>query len=351
MSAQKKKTKKTTSASHKGWRIVGYLALVVLLLALYFLFAPNTGSFTQGDYVYIHTGADYQEVKKTLEEGGFVSRINSFDVLAQKSGYPQKVHPGKYLIKKGMSNFSILRLLQSGKQSPVKLVITKLRTRQDFIRLVSRNLEADSAVLQHILTDPNYLSQYGLVSNTALCAVMPNTYEFYWNSSAEKVFKKIAQRYVNFWNNDRKNQAQNLGLTPQQVIIIASIVEEESNKNDEKPNIASVYINRLKIGMKLQADPTARFAYGDFNIKRITSVQTNFESPYNTYWVRGLPPGPICTPSEKSIDAVLKSPHTNYLYFCAKKDFSGYHSFAANLQEHTVNARKYHDALNARGIR
>lgn len=351
MAAQKKKSRKSSSASRKRWRIVGYTALAILLMALYFLFAPNTGSFSQGDYLYIHTGASYQEVKKSMEEGGFVSSINSFDALAQKSGYPQKVRPGKYLIKKGMSNFGMLRLLQSGRQSPVKLVITKLRTRQDFIKLVSSNLEADSAVLKHIMSDNNFLSQYGLDSNNALCAVMPNTYEFYWNSNAEKVFKKIAQQYVNFWNNSRKAQAQNLGLSPQEAITIASIVEEESNKNDEKPNIASVYINRLKTGMKLQADPTARFAYGDFSIKRITSVQTNFESPYNTYRVVGLPPGPICTPSEKSIDAVLKSPHTNYLYFCAKEDFSGYHNFAANLQEHTANARKYHDALNARGIR
>ncbi len=250
-----------------------------------------------------------------------------------------------------MGNFAILRLLRSGRQTPVKLVINKLRTRQDFINLIGSNLEADSNVLKHILSDSIYLDQYGLDSVTAMCAVMPDTYEFYWNSTAEKVFKKIAQQYVVFWNESRKTKAKKLNLSPQEVITLASIVDEESNKNDEKPKIASVYLNRIRAGMKLQADPTASFAYGDFTIKRITSVQISIQSPYNTYQVLGLPPGPICTPSPKSIDAVLNAPATTYVYFCAKEDFSGYHNFASNLVDHNANARKYHDALNARGIR
>lgn len=233
----------------------------------------------------------------------------------------------------------------------MRLVLKKLRTKQDLLLLIAKNLEADTATLAYMLGDNTFLGQYGLDSNTALCAIMPDTYEFFWNTSAEKVFAKIAKEYVAFWTAERKAKAAALGLSPQQVIIIASIVEEETNKNDEKPLVASVYINRYRIGMKLQADPTARYAYGDFMIKRITGVQTRYEHPYNTYRQAGLPPGPICTPSGKSIDAVLQAPSNKLLYFCAKEDFSGYHNFASTLAEHGANARKYHQALDARGIK
>jgi len=344
-----KNGKQKSSSSKAKWFVALLIGLIALLL--FFVFAPNTGVFSQGEYLYIRTGSSYEQVKQALNDEGFVRDINSFDLLAKNAGYPSKIHPGKYLIKKGMSNFDIVRLLRSGKQTPVKLVIKKLRTQQDFIHLISQNLEADSLVLQHMFRDTVFLAQYGLDNHTVLCAVMPNTYEFYWNSNAEKVFKKIAQEYVRYWTASRRAQASALGLSPQQVICVASIVEEETNTADEKPLIASVYVNRFKKGMKLQADPTARFAYGDFSIKRITSVQTSFPSPYNTYQVQGLPPGPICTPSQQSIDAVLHAVHTDYLYFCAKEDFSGRHNFAASLQEHSLNAKKYHDALNARNIR
>jgi UPF0755 protein len=343
--------KKKSGSKRKIFRIAGIVLLVLVLFLVFKVFGPNTGAFTQGDYVYIRTGSSYDEVKTMLKEEGFVRDLTSFDLLAKRAGYPQRVRAGKYKIGKGMSNFNIIRLLRSGKQTPVKLVIKKLRTKADFIRMVGSSLEADPVLLQHIMTDSVFLAQYGLDSNTAMCAIMPDTYEFYWNTDAEKVFRKIAKKYSGFWNDNRKQRARKLSLSPQEVITLASIVEEESNKNDEKPEIASVYLNRIRKGMRLQADPTARFAYGDFMIKRITSVQTSYESPYNTYKVEGLPPGPICTPSEKSIDAVLKGANTNYLYFCAREDFSGYHNFAATLKEHSENARKYHQALNARGIR
>lgn len=346
-----KKTTKKTGTKKRILQVTGILLLVVALFVVFKIFGPNTGAFSQGEYIYIHSGASYEEVKQSLKDEGFIKDITSFDLLAKEAKYPEHVRAGKYHIKKGMSNFNIVRMLRSGRQTPVKLVIKKLRTQQDFINLVSTHLEADSNVLRHMMRDPVYLDQYGLDSNTFMCAVMPNTYEFYWNTDADKVFRKIARQYVHFWNDNRKQQARQLGLNPREVITVASIVEEESNKNDEKPNIASVYLNRLRKGMKLQADPTAKFAYGDFMLKRITSVQTSYESPYNTYQVTGLPPGPICTPSEKSIDAVLNASRTDYLFFCAKEDFSGYHNFAATLKEHSENARKYHDALNRRGIK
>jgi UPF0755 protein len=328
--------------------LVGILALG--LIAAYFVFGPNTGSMSQGEYLYIHTGSGYEQVKQALHQGGFVSDMKSFDFLAKQAKYPDHVHPGRYHIHRGMSNWSIVRMLRSGKQSAVKLVIGKLRTKADFVRLVSTHLEADSNVLNRMLNDNVYLGQFGLDTSTALCAVMPNTFEFYWNTSADKAFRKIEQGFARFWTDERKSAAKAHDLTPQHATILASIVEEESNKHDEQPNIASVYLNRMKKGMKLQADPTAKYAAGDFALHRITSVQTSIASPYNTYYVAGLPPGPICTPSPKTIDAVLAAPQTNYLYFCAKEDFSGYHRFAATYEEHMKNAALYQQALNAQGV-
>lgn len=329
------------------------LLIIVAAAALFTafeVFGPNTGSFSHGDYLYIHTGAGYNDVKQTLVAGGFVRDIKSFDFLAKRAGYPGHVHAGKYKIRHGMSNYSLVRLLRSGRQTPVKLVINKLRTKADFIRLVSMNLEADSTVLKQMFTDTVYLAQFGLDTNTVMCAVMPDTYEFFWNINADKAFRKIEKSFARYWTEKRKQQASAKGLTPQEVITVASIVDEETNNNAEKPNVASVYLNRLKNGTKLQADPTARFAWGDFTIRRITSVQTSLQSPYNTYYVKGLPPGPICTPSAASIDAVLNAPNTTYLYFCAKGDGSGTHLFASTYEEHMKNARAYHQTLNERGI-
>ena len=201
-----------------------------------------------------------------------------------------------------------------------------------------------------MLHDPVYLSQFGLDTNTAMCAVMPDTYEFWWNTSADKAYRKLAKYYKDYWTPERKQKAQARNLTPPEVITLASIVDEETNNNAEKPQIASVYLNRMKEGMRLQADPTVKFAVGDFTIKRITSAITGTPSPYNTYYTAGLPPGPICTPSRKSIEAVLNPAETNYLYFCAKEDFSGSHRFAATYAEHMKNASLYQRALNERNI-
>lgn len=345
-----KNRKKTAKKSRKALRIFLIAAAIIVLFLAFKVFGPNTGSFSHGDYLYIHTGATYEEVKKTLEADGFVRDMASFDFLAKRASYPDHVHAGKYKIRHGMSNYNMVRLLRSGRQTPVKLVINKIRTKNDFIRLLSLNLEADSNVLRQMFADTVYLSQFGLDTNTVMCAVMPDTYEFFWNTNADKAFRKIEKNFARYWTDARKQKANAQGLTPQEVITVASIVDEETNNNAEKPNVASVYLNRLKNGTKLQADPTARFAWGDFTIRRITSVQTSLTSPYNTYYVKGLPPGPICTPSTSSIEAVLNAPKTTYLYFCAKGDGSGTHLFASTYDEHMKNARSYHATLNARGI-
>ena len=337
----------------KRSRLGLYIAIIVIAvggLALYKVFGPNTGKFTQGEYLYIHTGADYAQVKTALEEGGFISDMMSFDFLAKRAHLPAHIHAGKYKISSLMSNYSIIRLLHSGRQTPVKLVINKLRTKKEFITLLATNLEADSSTLQQMLQDKSYLSSFGLDTNTVMSGVMPDTYDFFWNTSADKAFRKIYKNYARFWDADRKAQADKQGLTPTKVIIIASIVDEETNISDDKANIASVYMNRLKKGMKLQADPTVKFAVGDFSIRRVAGPMLDNTSPYNTYLYEGLPPGPICTPSVNSIEAVLQSPKTTYLYFCAKEDFSGRSVFASTYDEQLKNAHAYQKALDARGI-
>ena len=341
------------AAKKKKSRAGLYISIIIvglLLFGLFKVFGPNTGKFTSGEYLYIHTGADYEKVKAALEEGGFVSDMTSFDLLARRAGLPAHIHPGKYKINAFMSNYNIIRLLHSGKQTPVKLVINKIRTKKDLITLLATNLEADSATLQEMLADKDYLSSFGLDTNTVMCGIIPDTYDFFWNTTADKAFKKLNRSYVRFWDATRKEEAVKQGLTQVQATIIASIVDEETNMSDDKPKIASVYMNRLKKGMKLQADPTVKYAIGDFTIRRVAGAMLDNPSPYNTYRYGGLPPGPICTPAASSIDAVLQSPKTTYLYFCAKEDFSGHSSFASTFDEQLKNARAYQKALDAKGI-
>lgn len=341
-----KKKKRGRIQRRKLW---WFLLLPAVLLA-YVLISPDSGVFAREEYFFIRTGSGYEAVREGLLVHGIIKDINAFDRLAKEQGYPQKVKPGRYRLKKGSGCKSVLRVLASGEQEPVILSLKKIRSRHELMQVVAANLEADTTVLHHIMTDSIYLAQYNLDSRTALCALMPGKYLFLWNEEPEQVFRKIAQQFVHFWNNRRLQQARALKLEPAAVITLASIVEEETNKARDLPLIASVYLNRLKKGMRLQADPTARFAGGDFSIRRITGEQTSIVSPYNTYKVSGLPPGPICTPSPASIDAVLNAPATQYLYFCARSDFSGYSCFASSLKEHNTNARRYQAALNKRGI-
>lgn len=349
MSKRKLPAKKATRVRRRN--IIAFI-LVSLIVAMgifytYRVFGPNTAPFSDHKYFYIRTGSTYDDVLRGLLKQGIIRNEKSFDWLAKKAGYKGHVRAGRYEIKAGMSNFSIVKLLHSGRQTPVRLVINKLRTKADFIQLVSSRLEADSLTLGALLNDEVYLRQFGLDTNTAMCAIIPDTYDFFWNTDAEKTFQRLDEERDKFWNGERKAKAGQLGLTPIQVMILASIIEEETNRNKEKPFIASVYLNRMKMGMRLSADPTVKFAIGDFSLKRIYSKYTQNPSPYNTYMHAGLPPGPICTPSARTIDAVLAAPKTDYLYFCARPDFSGYHVFAATFSEHLTNARKYQLALDS----
>ncbi|MDX2003371.1 MAG: endolytic transglycosylase MltG [Chitinophagales bacterium] len=289
----------------------------------------------------IPTGADYQYLKQLLKDQEVLKDEWSFDMLAEALDYPNKIKPGRYILNYPMSNKDLLSILRSGRQTPVKIVINKFRTKADLAGYIGKKLEMDSVELTQLLNDEVYLDSMGMKPETAMALFIPNTYEFYWNTSAQKFVGKMASEYQKFWTDTRKQQAIAKGLEPIQVIVLASIVEEESQKKDERPTIAGVYLNRLNKGMLLQADPTVKYAVQDFGLTRINSAHTGFQSPYNTYLNTGLPPGPICTPSINAIESVLNAEKHDYMFFCADITSPGYHAFAKTFEQHLQYARKY----------
>ncbi len=335
----------------KVFIFIGIVSLVVAGYLYVLLFGSNTGDFSDKIFLFIPTGSSYVELLENMDSNHVVKDIHSFDKMARRIGLPSSIHPGKYQIKAGMGNFTIAQILKGGKQSPVKLVINKLRTKEDVVRKICGSLEADSTEMRLLFSDTSFLNKYEIDSNQIQAIILPDTYQFYWNTGSRKAMEKIARNYIKFWTNDRKQKAQKMNLSVPQIITLASVVEEETNKEEDKPKIASTYLNRLRKGMPLQADPTLKYAIGDFTLKRLFQKHMRYASPYNTYLNAGLPPGPICTPSTNTIDAVLDAPTTDYLYFCAREDLKGYSNFATTYTEHLANAKKYQDALNARGIR
>lgn len=315
------------------------------------IYSPNvylTGK--QSDYFYIPSGSDLNQVIALALHKGFIVDIESFIWVSKKKNYKNHVHPGKYKVTSGMSNNELVNHLRSGEQEPVRVVFNYLRTKEQLASKISHQIEADSLSLIKLLNSDSIAVNYGFDQPSFLSMFIPNTYEFYWNTSADEFLKRMEKEYKRFWNNSRTAKAEEIGLTPLQVGILASIIEEETVKNDEKTNIAGVYLNRLKQGKKLEADPTVKFAWGDYFLRRILKKHLKINSPYNTYRIKGLPPGPISIPSIPSIDAVLNYEHHDYLYFCARDDFSGYHAFAKTMKQHQINARKYQAALNKKNI-
>ena len=331
-------------------KTVAALAVLLLLFALYTgwnFFGPATYFRSGAKYLYIPSAnPTKEEVLQRLRADSMTGSPFFFRWTADRMNYWKNIKPGKYKIEQGSSVFNMVRMLRNGIQSPVNLVITKLRTREDLASLAGKRLECDSLQMIRFLTSNDSLHTYGLDTNTVMTAVFPNTYTYFWNTTPDKVFSKFLKQYNLFWTPERTGLARDKGLTPQTAYILASIVEEETNKQTDKGNIASVYLNRLKKGMKLGADPTVKFALKDFGLRRIYYKHLAVESPYNTYKVTGLPPGPICTPSAATVDAVLQAPQTEYLYFVARSDFSGYHVFAPTYQEHLRFAKQYQDSLN-----
>ena len=301
--------------------------------------------------LYIPTGSDFEELKTSLYEHGIVINRISFEWLAKKKNLKNNIHPGRYLLENGMSNDELINLLRSGEQSPVKLIFNNIRIKEELAEKVSRQIEPDSTEIINLLNDSIYLGIFGFDLENIVSMFIPNTYELYWNMSAKDFMDRMYTEYNKFWNNERRQKAELLGLDPEDVSILASIIDRETSKDEEKAIIAGVYLNRMKYNWRLQADPTIIYAWGDFSIRRVLNIHKQIDSPYNTYKYYGLPPGPICIPSVAAIDAVLNQEKHNYMFFCAKADFSGYHAFASTHAEHNINANRYRRALDQRNIR
>jgi len=330
-------------------RILLFIVLAGILLAGlagWLVIGPGTGFPGKSQTLLIPTGSTYADVLQKISDEKIIRNPAIFNLLAKQVGYPDKVKAGRYIIQHGNNLLTILRKLKNGQQDPVNLVITKLRTKEDFAALAGKKFEFDSASFLQYLNSAEIASRYALDTNTVMSAILPDTYTYYWNSTPKLVIEKIMEANSVFWTPGRLELAREKGFSPAQVVTIASIIDEETNKKEDKGKIASVYINRIRKGMRLGADPTVKFALRDFGLKRIYNKHLAVESPYNTYRVAGLPPGPICTPQKETIDAVLHAPATNYLYFVAKSDFSGDHVFAETYEEHLLLAKAYQQALD-----
>lgn len=304
----------------------------------------------EGD-IYLNEEADYGALVDSLNAGGHIESMKWFGLAADFYKLKDGVRPGHYRLQKGMSYAQLARMFGRGLQSPVRVTFNNIRLLPQLAGRVGGQIEPDSAAMARLLLADTTARHYGFKPQTFIAMFIPDTYEFYWTSTPRDFTDRMQKEYDRFWNDAREAKRAKLGLSRVEVSTLASIVYEETKMSDEMPTVAGVYINRLRRGMKLQADPTVKFAVGDFTLKRILYRHLEADSPYNTYMYEGLPPGPICMPSVKAIDAVLDYKRHDYLYFCAKPDFSGYHNFATTLAQHNRNRDAWVAALNKAGIR
>jgi UPF0755 protein len=325
------------------------LASILLISFTYYGFqicyTPNILVDKKERLLIIPKGSDFKFIQKVFHEDNYVQDLISFSFLAKLMDYNDHVKPGRYVIKSNMTNLEAIRLLRSGDEEPVKITFNNVRLISELGEKITRNLnmkpaEFEAALIQFAMNNP-----YGFKKDNVLSMFIPNTYEVYFNVSPKELIEKMHGEYEKFWNETRKEKAKAVGLTPLEVSTLASIVQAESIQRDEAPIIAGLYLNRLKKGMPLQADPTLVFAVGDFTLKRVLNEHKEIDSPYNTYKYTGLPPGPINMPEISSLDAVLNHDKNDYIYMCAKEDFSLRHNFTASYQQHLKNAAKYQRAL------
>ncbi len=329
------------------------LALAAVLLAggvgYYVFMTPNINTQKRVS-IKISTGSSYSDVLNILRQNQVLKNERTFALVSKLKQYPKKIKPGYYVFTPKMDNRQIVNILRAGLQTPVTLVIYNIRTKAEFAGLVGRTLELDSVQLLARLNDNKFCQQYRVDTNQILSRFIVDNYNLYWNISQQKFFEKMKTAYDKFWNEDRKAKAAMLNLTQAQVTTLASITEREVIRDKELPTVAGVYVNRLRIGMPLQADPTLVFATRDFDARRVTNYHKQFDSPYNTYMYAGLPPGQICMPRKKSIDAVLNFEEHKFLYFCANPDMSGYSLFSETYEEQMKVAALYRKKLNAMSI-
>ncbi len=348
-------TKKSNRLSFKAKLLIALGIFLIIILAgtgiNYYLKYYTKNVTGTRDYLYIKTGSDFEDVYTTIKTEQIVKDTLSFFNAARSMDYTGKIKAGKYRLTKGMSNRAFINMLKAGNQEAVKISFQNVRLKHTLAGMVSKKIESDSASISALLDSAAYVEKYGFNTENVYTMFIPNSYEIYWNSSAEKFFLRMYDEYQKFWNAERKAKASAIELTPVQVSILASIVDGEALNDKEMPRIAGLYMNRLQKGMRLEADPTVIFANNDFTIRRVLNKHLRLESPYNTYIHTGLPPGPISMPSIHAIDAVLNYEKHDYIYMCAKEDFSGYHNYASTLSQHLINARKFQQALNERNIK
>lgn len=325
-------------------------ALIVILGAFYYFFFASVSSKKEAVFVNIDDNDNIDSVYAKINQASNPHQMVGFKMLAAVTGYKNHIRTGHYEIAKSTGSFTLLRKMKNGRQTPVQLTIPSVRTNERLAAELGQKLMTDSTQFIHFFRDSAECAKYDCDTATILCLFIPNTYEIYWNMPLDKFMKRMKKEYDAFWTPERLNQAKAAGLTPKQVIILASIIDEETANNAEKPDIAGMYLNRYHKGMPLQADPTIKFATRQFQLHRIYEKLLFVKSPYNTYRNIGLPIGPIRIPSLAGIKAVLNYTHHDYLYMCAKEDFSGTHRFASTYAEHMANAKRYADALNQRGI-
>ncbi len=336
------------------WLWLTGMALSLILLACGFwcyrtIWSPNF-HIAKPVYIYIDEQKDWNKLCQQLCDSAGCLHINNFKILAGWMHYTDHLRTGRYEVQPGMSNIELIRALRSGRQSAIRFTFNSMRTIEEFAEKADQQLMLDGSQILHYLNDSLWCDSIGFDRQTIIAMLIPNTYELYWNISPEAFMQRMKKEYDAFWNDSRRAKASEIGLTPIEVSTLASIVEEESAVVDEYPIIAGLYLNRLKRGMPLQADPTVKYASGNFALQRILNIHLEIDSPYNTYKHEGLPPGPIRIPSTQGLNAVLNYRQHNYLYMCAKEDFSGRHNFAATLSEHNRNADRYRAELNKRKI-
>lgn len=334
----------------KAIRLLFFIGIVAFGIAGYFYHKINSPLFEKNFGLRLNTTDSPEFIFHKLKTKGIITN-ELLPLYLAKLKNVSKTKEGYYFFKKGTTTNAFINTLRSGRQSPLKITFNNTRIFSDFAGKIAQQIRPDSLELLEHFTNSEVAASYGFDTANFIGMFLPNTYEMYYTATPQDFTDRMYKEYQRFWTTERKQKATNLGYTPQQISTLAAIVDEETNKNDEKARIAGVYLNRLAQHIPLQADPTLKFAVGDFSIKRILNKHIAIDSPYNTYQNAGLPPGPIRQPSIRAIDAVLNAEKHDYLYFCAKADFSGYHTFAKTLRAHNRNAAAYHKELNNRGIR
>ena len=343
--------KKKTSKGIKTIVAILVIALLAVLGIGYYYFLSPLSQEEENWFLYIDRDDNVDSVYTKLSAIAKPHAMKGFKTVADFKGYGDNVKRGRYAVKPGVSAWALYNILNRGEQTPLNVPITSVRTLDRLAGAVSKKLELDSLDLVKALTDSAVCQKYGYTPETMPSMFIPDSYNMYWTVSVEEFLDRMKKECEKFWTEERQNKARQAGLTPVEVSTLASIVTEETRATQEKPTVAGLYINRLRKGMLLQSDPTVKFAMHDFTIRRILNRMLTTDDPYNTYKYKGLPPGPIRIPLKEDLDAVLNYEHHDYIYMCAKEDFSGTHNFARTEAEHTANARRYHQALNARGIK